>query len=345
MLVNDIKWVRVAMSEYMNRLKKLVKEASRMLEQSKIELASDPRDFALKLTVTTFEAQVKDLENQYVAYQVFEKGFSQLLRKDNLVEARNNLLKAIEMMPSYLGYLNNQLVNNFYSTQNWSEAIDAFHFVMDLNPGYEVVRNNLAMIFINYAVEILKKEQLLNEHIFIQVIDYLSRALTISSSKEVSELAKNNLAATYTLYGKWLYEKGFLELALVNMQLAFSYRIDRCTKVNIGKCFAALARVSLEKGDFNVAASWFQRSEESGFVLPEILNDHGIALAKIGYFDQAVIKFESALKLDPASDLTRHNLKRVTEQNTKLQIALVNKPSVEEIEMNWQTKPFLAEAA
>lgn len=33
----------------------------------------DPKDFSLKLTVATFETQVKELENQYVAYQAFEK--------------------------------------------------------------------------------------------------------------------------------------------------------------------------------------------------------------------------------------------------------------------------------
>lgn len=333
------------MSEYINRLRELLKEASKMLEQSKSEFASNPKDFSLKLTVATFEAQVKELENQYVAYQAFEKGLLQLLRKESLVEARNNILKAIEVMPSYLGYLNNQLVDNFYANKNWLEAIEAFHFVMDLRPDYEIVRNNLAMIFVNYAVEIVKKGQVLNEHTFIQAIEYLSRALTIGSSEEVSDLARNNLAAIYTLYGKWLYEKGSFDKALTNMQLALSYRVDRYTKVNIGKCYTALASASLEKGDFEFAASCFQRSEESGFILPEVLNDHAVALARIGYFDQAIIKFESALKLDPTSDLTRYNLKLVTERNTKLKTAIINKPSVEEIEMSWQTKPFLAEAA
>ena len=61
------------MSEYINRLRELLKEASKMLEQSKREFASNPKDFSLKLTVATFEAQVKELENQYVAYKAFEK--------------------------------------------------------------------------------------------------------------------------------------------------------------------------------------------------------------------------------------------------------------------------------
>lgn len=60
------------MSENINRLKELLKEASKLLEESKDELALDPKDFALKLTVATFEAQVKELETQYLACQSFE---------------------------------------------------------------------------------------------------------------------------------------------------------------------------------------------------------------------------------------------------------------------------------
>ncbi|KAF0240573.1 MAG: hypothetical protein FD167_4139, partial [bacterium] len=93
------------------KLEEKIKEAKELSAHHKRELDKDQENFALSLRFNTFRRHIEDLENQLAAHEAFERGWN-LLNQLKLDEAKEALGISIKLMPSYLGFLHNQLINN-----------------------------------------------------------------------------------------------------------------------------------------------------------------------------------------------------------------------------------------
>ena len=79
---------------------------------------------------------------------------------------------------------------------------------------------------------------------------------------------------------------------------------------------ARLASTLVSAGSFAEAAAEFERALElePGARRAEILNDLGVALARLGRMDEAISRFREAVRLNPGLDAARANLARALEQ-------------------------------
>ena len=292
------------MGQYINQLRKQLETAKEMLQFSEQEYNANKDDFSLKLTVATYSKLVDKLSSQLINQEVFEKGFFLLINNNDLIEAKNCLLQAINSAPAYLGVLNNCLIQKYQQDNNHIDAIRAFQFFLDIKPDYELARNNLAMLFISYGLDLCKQ----------------AFSLKLSNtSKETTFIAPSSDSTAYTAYMEAInyFNK--------SLSVATSDKIVTVRKT-ISKLYADLATTLLEKKLYIMSAEYFQIAENSGFISPEVYNDHAVALALAGHYKEAQFKLHQALELDPNNPKTKANYQKLS-KNCSTNLKKILKPS------------------
>ncbi len=296
--------------EAAKKLKEKIGQASNLLKEREEVFRSKADDLAISLSINSLRSHVEDLEIQLRAQEAFDRGWTAFNNGDRHT-AKSEFLQAIELLPSYLGFLNNQLMVNLESAGEWQRAIIAMRFVLELKPDYEVARNNLALAYLNYGVQEADGGKLGS------AADLYYIALSIASSNNIINIARSNLAATHTLLGELAYRKGNLNESLHHMLQACTFDPNADTRRNAGLAFAFLARYLFSIGDFNGAIYNFQQAEDTGLLIMELINDYGVALAMINRLDEAIIKFEQALSLDPNNKDIQENLEQARKKTPK----------------------------
>lgn len=293
------------MGQYIDQLRKQLEKAKEMLHLSDQEYNANKDDFSLKLTVATYTKLVDKLSIQLINQEAFEKGFFLLINNTDLIEAKNCLLQAINSTPAYLGVLNNALIQKYQQDNNHNDAIRAFQFFLDIKPDYELARNNLAMLFISYGLDLCKQAFSLklnnnpkeitfiapnpNSTAYIEAINYFNKSLSVATSDQISKVRKT-----------------------------------------ISQLYAELASTLLEKRLYIMSAEYFQIAENSGFISPEVYNDHAVALALAGYYKEAQFKLHQALELDPNNSKTKANYQKLSKnRSTNLKTILKTIPHLD----------------
>lgn len=275
-------------SEIRINLNAKVKEAKELLTHYQKELDSAPEDFALKLRFNSFRRHVQDLENQLAAHETFERGWD-FLNEQNLEEAKREFRQAISLMPSYLGFLNNQLTNNV-SKDNLELIISFMKFLLEIDPNYEVIRENLIAAYIKCAIKKAKAGNL------PYAINLLLIASTFVNSKEMAKTVSWNLATAYTEAGKKSTETGNLEEASIHMLTALFYVRNETTIYNTKLALEKLSLSYLEKHEFHKAIETFEHIEMMFGLESRLCNDFAITLACIGQTTEGIAILENLLQ-------------------------------------------------
>jgi tetratricopeptide (TPR) repeat protein len=336
-------------------LKERYEEALELLKQREAELISNPEDFAIKLRFNSFKRHVLDLERQLFALEAFEMGWD-YLNQGNNTAAKKEFYHAVDLVPSYLGFLHNQLMANFAPSGEWQIAIEAIRMVLEIDPHYQIARINLALANLNAGVKKAKEGDI------DLATEYFMAALNVQSTQEIEATCRANLAASYTDAGIREYREGMqeyssdnnLEKFLIRLNKSLTYMFRACawhsndtTRYNVGLAHVYLAKFYLLSNKPDGTAYHLKQAEDSGLINPELLNEYGVALALLGQLEEAIWTFERALKLYPDEkiikvnlEIAKHVIRLSHEKEIKVQNILVKDSPIEDIEIESTSNIF-----
>lgn len=285
-------------------LRKRSAEVRSMIAEEEAALAADQDNFAYKLSLISLKQHLADLLSQ--------TGVA-LLNSGNLADAERELKKAIELKPATRGVFLNSILSN--GGEDWATVIPFLRMLIRIDPTYENARNNLAIAFLNLGVEIAKKGKLeegsindANEHFYL--------ALGATTDPEILSHIRKNFAASYTKLGTYFHEKGDVSTMLGWMKHACEVFPDETTRRNLGVAYGHLSRALMNEHRFQAAIGQIENAADAGIVIPELLNDYGVALAGVGRLSEAKLAFERTLEMDPENKAAQENLSVITSRET-----------------------------
>ncbi|MFN2454153.1 MAG: tetratricopeptide repeat protein [Pyrinomonadaceae bacterium] len=236
--------------------------------------------------------------------ELFTQGVD-LWNSECLIEAERKFQQLFELTPTYRGVLLNLMLRNYEN--DWSAAIPGLLFLLRLAPDYGHARDNLAIAYLNYGV------QKANEGDRNAAIMFFSYAIRLNVAPDIIARIQENFAGIYTNLGIEEFMKGNHGAAIKHMSMARVVFPSETTGENLALAHAHLARFFMSKGDYQEAISAFEGAEEIGLILPDLLNDYGIALVAEGRLAEASRAFERALKLQPESYIIKTNLAKLSQ--------------------------------
>ena len=120
-----------------------------------------------------------------------------------------------------------------------------------------------------------------------------------------------SLAAAYTSLGIKATREPDAVQALNHFVEAYQAHPDETTRGNLGKAYFNAAEFDLDREDFQRAVHGFEHAQIAGYLTPALLNDYGLALARIGRIDDATMEFERGLELAPGNETIQANLNEI----------------------------------
>ena len=247
------------------------------------------------------------IENINVLAKDFYKRGMEALDAGDFVEALCNLRKAVNLIPSYVGALHNSLAESIGPYEDWEKFSFAMQLVALIDPSYIIARENLAIAYLNWGVQEAKQGK------YNESLNYFHAALGVEASQEVNSLIRENIASSYSALGAQAFRDGDMERTLAFFRSAHFMASNEMTRQNFGKAHFHYANFCSTVGDLQKAIDSYQRAEDAGLMLPEILNNHACALAESQQFAGAIMLLETAQALAPANEVIKSNLSKVLE--------------------------------
>lgn len=258
--------------------------------------------------------QIKNIDA--IAKEFYTEGMKSL-SGGKFVEALHNIRKAVDLIPSYVRGMHNSLAQSIGPHEDWPRFIFAMHLVRLIDPNYEIARDNLAIAYLNYGVQEAKNGE------YEESLRFFHAALAVEASQEIITLIKENIAASHTALGIQAFHNGEMERALALFRSAHFIASNETTRRNFGKAHVHFANFCLNKGNLEVAIDSYERAEDAGLMLPQVLNNHACALADSRRVEDAIMILETALVMSPEDAVIEFNL------NKLLEISQVSAPKVE----------------
>lgn len=274
-------------NEIKANLKAKIAEAKELSAYHKREWDKDPEDFGLRLRFNTFKTIIEDLENQLEAHEAFERGW-ELFNKDKRIGAKKEFLKSIELMPSYLGFLNNQLGLN--AANDWQLMVFFMKFLLEIAPNYNLAKENLVIAYINYGIEQAKQGSTIN------AIEQFNLARQVANNDKLRDLVSQNIVAAYTQLGIKTDQQGNLKEAAEHMLNAFSCLENDTTNYNAKRALERLVLYYMEKALFKEALEVFEKLKHLFGLSPELTNDYAITLVTLNRTQEAITILENLLE-------------------------------------------------
>lgn len=243
-----------------------------------------------------------------IAREAYERGMT-LFNAGEPDEAEPELEKAISLNPNYARILHDLLLKSLPNPADYSNAIGILRFVVRIAPEYQTARNNLAIAYLNYAIERAEKGD--DSEVAIEFLDI---GLSIGPEEKVARDIRWNLAVAYTLLGSKAYSEQDYDRSLILMRLACEMDVNDVTRHNLSFALASDGWCHLQTGNLDRAITSFQSAlyaapAESVFLRSAILSDYGVALARSGRIDQARNAIAKSLRLSPGNDTIKSNLR------------------------------------
>jgi tetratricopeptide (TPR) repeat protein len=292
--------------ESVEELRKKAAAVRAMIAEDESALAAHQDNFAHKLGLKSLKEHLADLLGQTGA---------ELLNSGNPSDAEREFKEAVELKPATRGIFLHSILSN--SGNDWAAAIPLLRMLVRIAPTYEHARDNLAIAFLNLGVEIVNNGSIeggsvsdANEHFYL--------ALGATTDSEILNQARKNFAASYTKLGTYYHEKGEAFNTLECMKRAREAFPDEATRRNLGVAYAHMARALMRERHFDQAAAQFENAEDTGVVLPELLNDYGVALVALGRPSEAKLSFERALGMAADNEVVRGNLTVLSSRETSI---------------------------
>jgi tetratricopeptide (TPR) repeat protein len=275
--------------------------------------------------------QIKNID--LIAKEFYRKGM-EALDKGQLVEALHDLRKAINLIPSYIRGLHNSLAQSIGPNENWPQFILAMKLVRLIDPDYEMAQGNLAIAYLNLGVKEAKDGD------YHQSLISFYAALAVEAPLEIVALINDNIAASYTALGKQALVNDEIEKGLAFFGSAHFSAINTLTRMNLAKAHVHYANWCSTAGDLERAIASYERAEDAGLMLPEVLNNHACALAVNGRVDEAIMIFDAASALAPTDETINSNLAKLLAKKQLGGFETLSDLITEDIEIDFLTPPM-----
>ena len=226
----------------------------------------------------------------------------ELHNQGNRTGAERLLCDAVRLDPTSIAELHNLIVRSFGVSDNWAAFIAELNFVLRLNKDYQPARDNLAIAYLNWGLQ----EQAQGD--FDRGSLFYHMAFGVGPSQAIVLNLKRHLASLETMRGIESHKKGQFELSRTFMLKACAADPTDDARFNLGLAYMFLALSHVEENNIELAIHNFERAEETGLLIPELLNDYGVVLAKANRRGEAARVLERALELTPQDKVIQRNL-------------------------------------
>ncbi len=257
-------------------------------------------------------SQMKAEPSVDMAQQMFEEGFL-LLQNGHVSSARDRFRKAFDLNPKLAGSLMNSALTPAASGE-YDVTIAICQLILELQPGYALARENLAITFLNRGVEYARRGAL------DSAVKDFNASLMAGASEQTAKVVQQDLVAAYTQIGILHVEIRRYEEAVGHFQLALTLGPAEATRKNLAIGLVALAASKREPGALPLEPAFFRLPMQMGLTLSECLNTYGATLAILGELPKAQHILEAAVENDPTNDLARKNLAIVSARRFPLEL-------------------------
>ncbi|HVF50897.1 MAG TPA: DUF4926 domain-containing protein [Pyrinomonadaceae bacterium] len=239
-----------------------------------------------------------------IAKEFYVKGMK-ALSEGNYVESLRDLRKAVSLIPSYIRGMHNSLAQSIGPHEDWGKFISAMHLVRLVDPNYEMARDNLAIAYLNFGVQEAKNGK------YEESFNTFHAAMAVEASQEIITLIRENIAASHAALGGQAFRNGNIKEVLEHFGAAHLIASNKITRENLGKALFHFANFCANTGDLQRAINSYERAEDVGLMLPEVLNNHACALADNRQFLEAIMILETAQNLAPEDETIKSNLSKL----------------------------------
>jgi tetratricopeptide (TPR) repeat protein len=182
-------------------------------------------------------------------------------------------------------------------------AIRVYSLLLELQPEYELARENLAATYVDRGVK-RGRAGLLD-----QAIDDFKIALMLRPRRPESvAVIQRNLAAAYTRLAVQHSDMKLYSEAVSYFVLAFELWPSDPTQGNLAIALIAASVQSTESGSQVPGEDFFRQATQMGLTLSQCLNAYGATLAHHGRIPEAVRALEKAVHVDPKNEMAKKNL-------------------------------------
>ncbi len=249
-----------------------------------------------------------------MAQQLFDEGFL-LLQNGHASSARDRFRKAFDLNPKLAGTLMNSAL--MLAARGKYEAMIAIcQLILELQPGYALARENLAITFLNRGVKYARRRAL------DSAVKDFNASLMAGASEQTAKVVQHNLIAAYTQIGILHIEIRRYEEAVGHFQLALILSPSEAMRKNLAIALVALAASKSELATLPLEPVFFRLPMQMGLTLSECLNAYGATLAILGELPKAQHILEAAVENDPTNDLARNNLAIVSARRFPLELPI-----------------------
>ncbi|HVF92309.1 MAG TPA: DUF4926 domain-containing protein [Blastocatellia bacterium] len=249
------------------------------------------------------------------AEDAFQRGL-ELIASGATLEGRRMLRQAVKVKPSLIETLLNSVLESFGDSEEWSQLVPVLRFIRELDPGYEIARNNLVIAYLNLGIRTAMNGDVEG------ALQAFYSASGIEVSQETLSWVKHNLAAAHIELGIRAHKRAIQEadpgasleqykITLTNMARACAIDPHDRTRKNLGLANAFLGNALLRSGDFSTANTFFEVAEDMGLAFPKLFNNHAIALAKLGHLEASIELLEKAIEMEPGNESAKTNLNQI----------------------------------
>ena len=279
------------------------------------------------LTVIWSSSETQTDEEEPGAQQYFEEGVF-LLQNGASPDAKEQFKKAFAIQPNLTGTLMN-LTNDLAVKRAFDSALFLYRLIAELQPEYQLARENLARTHLNRGVEYAHAGAL------DKALEDFTAALFFEGSDEIVNLSRHNLAAAHTQIGlHHIKIKRFSE-AFQFFLAALQAHPSDVTRRNFALALVSLSASKHEGWNRLLTEDLFREPMLIGLKYSECLNAYGATVASFGKTSEAKEILKQATMVDPSNQLAQSNL-RILAANEFSDVARVDM---------WGLTPVKPEAA
>ncbi len=235
------------------------------------------------------------------AHQYFENGF--LYLQNGLIgRAKEQFAKAFSLDLNLRASLL-ESTNALARKGKLDAAIRVYSLLLELQPSYELARENLAAAYVQRGVK-RGRAGLLD-----QAIEDFKTALMVRPGRPESlELIRRNLVAAYTHLGVQHSNMKLYSEAVAYFVFAFELEPSDLTQQNLAIGLIASSVPNAESGSLVPGEDFFRQAIQMGLTLSRCLNAYGATLAHHGRISEAVRALERAVQVDPKNEMAMKSL-------------------------------------
>lgn len=265
----------------------------------------EPNGETSKIADWVLPNQIENLDRK--AELLFKRGI-ELLNQGKSIDAGGRLRQAIQLKPALIRILHNS-VSELANEKDWKKLMVGMKFIIGINPDYELAWGNLAVAYLNYGVQRARENDLAD------ALAFFLKAFRVETLTRITDLARENIAATHVGLGIQAHRSGQFETALKHMETAYMFMSNSQTRRNLGLAYSIMADKLLSDQKFEGAIGNYIAAEESGMLTSEGLNNRAVAHIHRMEIDAAIEALELALRIAPDNEVAKANLSLV---NTNL---------------------------